>query len=317
MPAPKATLVGGFVLGGLAIGVCAILMFSGLHLFSRHNYAVVVFRDSVAGLAVGSAVTFRGVKIGQVKEMKVRFNSADHSLRIPVFLELEPGNIVWINSTGSGRKWTLQDEVKAGLRAQLTQQSLITGIMTVNLDLYPKAPAAEIQFEDGILEVPAIPSDIEMLKDQLMGLNLPELGAETREVLASLKRTLDEMSADIGPLSGKLGSTLQSADSAIHSVQIGATRTLADYDRLAMVTKDQVAANGKELASLLQDTDEAMTKANAVLASLQDMTGPRSPTRNDLDASLRDLAASASSLREFTHDFERNPMGVLLRRPAP
>ena len=278
MPVPKATLVGGFVLGGLALGVSALLMFSSVHLFRKHGDVVVVFRDSVAGLSVGSAVTFRGVKVGQVKEMKVHFSQADHSAVIPVFLKLEPGNIVWTNPSGSGKEWTLQDAVKAGLRAQLTQQSLITGIMTVNLDLYPKTPAVPIQFEDGILEVPAIPSEIEMLKDQIKGLNLPELGAQTRQSLGSLKHTLDELSANIGPLSGKLASTLQSTDIAIHTLQIGATRTLGHYDQLAVVTQDQISANGRELEVVLKGTEAAMTKANAMLASLEDLTGPRSPT---------------------------------------
>jgi len=40
------------------------------------------------------------------------------------------------------------------------------------------------------------------------------------------------------------------------------------------------------------------------------MTSPR----GDLQASLRDLAASAGSLRGLTHDLERNPLGTLLRR---
>jgi paraquat-inducible protein B len=309
--------VGGFVLGGLALGVGAILVFSSVNLFRKHSDVVVVFRDSVAGLSVGSSVTFRGVKIGQVKAMRVHFDQTDHSAVIPVVLELDPGNIVWTNPSGMGKEWTLQDAVKSGLRAELTQQSLITGIMTVNLDLYPKAPAAPIRFDAGILEVPAIPSTIDRLKDQIMGLNLPELGAQTRQALVSLRRTLDQLSAEIGPLSAKLGSTLQKTDIAIHAVQTGATRTMDHYDRLAAVTQDQVAADGQKIMELLQTTDEAMTRANAVLASLDDMTGPRSPSRSDLEASLRDLAASASSLREFTHDLERHPVGVLLRRPSP
>jgi paraquat-inducible protein B len=308
--------LGGFVLGGAALGVCALIAFSSVHLFRKHADVVVVFRDSVAGLSVGSAVTFRGVKIGQVKAVKVHFDQTGHFAVIPVVLELNPGSIVWTNPSGMDNAWSLQDAVRAGLRAELIQQSLITGIMTVNLDLYPKAPAAPIRFDDGILEIPAIPSTLERLKDQILGLNLPELGAQTRQALASLNHTLDEVSADLGPLSAKLGSTLQSTDTAIHAVQLGATTTLADYDRLALVTQDQITANGMELATVLKNTDAAMTKANAVLASLEDITGPRSAARADLEASLRDLAASTSSLREFTHDLERHPVGVLLRHPS-
>lgn len=317
MPVPKATMVGGFVLGGLALGVCAILMFSSLHLFKKHAHAVVVFRDSVAGLSVGSAVTFRGVQIGQVKEMKVHFNVRTHTPVIPVFLELEPGKVVWTNGTAAGKGWDLQDAVKAGLRAQLTQQSLITGLMTVNLDLYPKAPAAAVQFDDGIVEIPAIPSEVEMLKDQVAGLNLPELGAQTRQALTTLQHTLDELSANITPISSKLGATLESTNTAIHAVEIEANRTMDRYARLAAVTQGQINTNGTELAALLKTTEEVMIQVKAVVASLDDMTAARSPTRNDLEASLRDLAATASSLREFTHDLERHPVGVLLRRSPP
>jgi paraquat-inducible protein B len=317
MPAPRAALVGGFVLGGLALGVCAVLTLSSMTLFRKRDHVVVVFRDSVAGLSVGSVVTFRGVRIGQVKEMKIHINQADHSPVIPVFLELDRGNIVWTNPSGSGEDSSLQDAVKAGLRAQLTQQSLVTGIMTVNLDMDPKAPVAPIQFDGGVLVVPTIPSEIEMLKDQLLGLNLPEIASETRQALTSLKHTFDVLSAQFGPLSGKLTATLQNTDAALHAVQVGTTRTLADYDRLALVTQEQISVNGKEIAILLKTTEDAMTKANVVLASLGDMTGPRSATRNDLEAALRDLAASASSLREFTHDLERHPVGVLMRRASP
>ena len=317
MPVPKATMVGGFVLGGLALGVCAILMFSSLPLFKKQAHAVVVFRDSVAGLSVGSAVTFRGVQIGQVKEMKVHFNVRTHTPVIPVFLELEPGKVVWTNGTAAGNGWDLQDAVKAGLRAQLTQQSLITGLMTVNLDLYPKAPAAAVQVDDGVVEIPAIPSEVEMLKDQVAGLNLPELGAQTRQALTTLQHTLDELSANITPISSKLGATLESTNTAIHAVEIEANRTMDRYARLAAVTQGQINTNGTELAALLKTTEEVMIQVKAVVASLDDMTAARSPTRNDLEASLRDLAATASSLREFTHDLERHPVGVLLRRAPP
>jgi paraquat-inducible protein B len=147
-----------------------------------------------------------------------------------------------------------------------------------------------------------------------MGLNLPELGAETRKALASLQNTLDALSANVGPLTAKLGTTVEDTDTAIRRLRVGATRTLANYDRLEKVAQEQISVNGKDLAVVLKSTEDAMTRANAVLASLEEISGPRSETRQDLEASVRDLAASASSLREFTHDFERQPVGVLLRR---
>lgn len=62
-------------------------------------------------------------------------------------------------------------------------------------------------------------------------------------------------------------------------------------------------------------------KTQAVLAGMQcaleEIDHTIGPLSTSLQATLRDLAASASSLRNLTHDLERNPMGTLLRREHP
>ena len=292
----KATIVGGFVLGAMGLAVAGTLVFSSLHYFKKSLRAVVVFKDSVAGLAVGSPVTFRGVKIGQVAEMRVHFDFHDRTPVIPVFLSLEPGKVVWRNSAERD-SWNLQDAVAAGLRAQLTQQSLVTGLMSVDLDLHPGAAAIVPAWSDGVPEIPTIPSEAQMLKEELLGLNLQDLGAKTRVALASLQHTLDELGAQIEPLAS------------------GVQATLHRYDRVAESAERRIDAGGAQLDVVLKSTDLAMTRAGALLASLDDLTARDSPTRADFDASLRDLAVSAASLREFTHDLQRNPAGTLLRRP--
>ena len=302
MSTARNTLVGGFVLGGLALGAAAILIFSGRHLLRKQVHAVVVFHESVAGLTIGSPVTFRGVPIGEVKELQVHFNASDHAPLIPVSLALEPGKVIWAKETSADGEWDLADAVKAGLRAQLTQQSLITGQLSINLDLYPKAPPASGAIVDGTAQIPTIPSDAARLKDELLGLDIPDIGRKTRVALASLQRALDEVSANIGPASSSLQLTLDTA-----------RQTLNRYDQLGASAQKQLNANGQQLTALLDSTGKAMTEATAVVRSLDAMISPRSPERADLDAALRDLAASASSLRELTQDVERHPAATLLR----
>ena len=57
-----------------------------------------------------------------------------------------------------------------------------------------------------------------------------------------------------------------------------------------------------------------MAKTETVIGSLNDLTAPRAPMRGDFEAAIRDLAASASSLREFSHELVRNPNALLLGR---
>ena len=85
---------------------------------------------------------------------------------------------------------------------------------------------------------------------------------------------------------------------------------MADIDRLTIESRSQIAINGRNLDRLLRAAERTANQADTLVASLNDMTSPR----GDLQTSLRDLAASASSLRSLTQDLERNPVGTLLRK---
>jgi paraquat-inducible protein B len=93
-------------------------------------------------------------------------------------------------------------------------------------------------------------------------------------------------------------------------LQADSAQTLGDVDRLANESRRQIATNGDDLDRVLKEAQQATQGADSLIASLNDMTSPR----GDLQVSLRDLAASADSLRGLTHDLERDPMGTLLRR---
>jgi len=57
------TLIGGFVIGGLALLVVALLIFSSGKFFSQKVKLVMFFEESVGGLNLGAPVVFRGVTI--------------------------------------------------------------------------------------------------------------------------------------------------------------------------------------------------------------------------------------------------------------
>jgi paraquat-inducible protein B len=103
---------------------------------------------------------------------------------------------------------------------------------------------------------------------------------------------------------------LATATDAVRRLQLDSSRTLGDVDRLANEARRQIATNGDDLDHVLKRAEETTVSADALIASLNDMASPR----GDLQSSLRDLAASADSLRGLTHDLERNPLETLLRR---
>ena len=310
MTRSKPVVVGSFILGALALGFMAILAFGGKNLFAHKLRVVVVFSDSISGLEVGAPVTFRGARIGRVEGMRLHIDVHRQTSWLPVYLELDLDRIAWADGTVGGRRADLQAAVDSGLRAQLVSQGLVGGDMSVNLDYRPGSPALLTGRTEDAFEIPTVPSDLQDLKDQLLKLNLPEIGQQARQVLTSVQHVTEELGARSGPLADDLQTTLTTATDAVRRLQSDSSHTLGDIDLLANESRRQIATNGDDLDRVLKKAEEATGRADALVESLNDMTSPRS----DLQASLRDLSASAGSLRGLTHDLERNPLGTLLRR---
>jgi paraquat-inducible protein B len=318
MPANKPLWVGGFTLGGLVLAALAIVLFSGWRLFATNAEAVVVFDGSVAGLNVGSVVTFRGVPIGRVKAMRVEVNPRTISGLIPVTLELENDRITWANGERApAGNSGLSDAVGAGMRAQLVSRSLVTGQLEIDLDFHPGTPAVPQRMLDGLLEIPTLPSDLQNLKDKLLKLDLAGFINDSRLTLAKLQKLLTDVDGRVGPVADSLHETLATTTSAVKSVQMEVAQTLAQVNQLALEGRSQLANNGKDLDQLIRATGRTAAQAEKLVATLNEMTAPRSPLRSDLEASLRDLAASADSLRTLTRNLELNPVGTLLRKAPP
>jgi len=314
MTSNKPILVGAFVFGGLALAVVAILLFGGMQLFTRTILIVGVFQGSVAGLNVGSPVTFRGVNIGKVQRMQVEVDVLNHTGIIPVYMQLEPEKIAWTHGHFSKDAKGFQDAVSAGLRAQLRSESLVTGQLSVDLDFYPGAAALLTSLSGEEPQIPTMPSDMQNLKDEIRDLNLRELSEKTRGALASMQRLLDSANDKFGPLADSLGSTLATARNTLIAVQANSARTFENIDKLAVEGRGQIATNGRDLDQLLRTAQATVTQADVLLTSLNDLTAERSPMRDDLQASVRDLAASAGSLRTFTRELERDPTRTLFKK---
>ena len=136
----NATAIGGFLLGGLALLVMALLVFGGGDFFKPRLHWVVYFDTSLNGLNVGAPVKVQGVQVGIVKEIELQLDSNQQRLMKPVVLEIEPDRL----ATPDGQPFSLslipggkrEEEFKrlidAGLRARLEVQSILTGLLYVD-----------------------------------------------------------------------------------------------------------------------------------------------------------------------------------------
>lgn len=316
----KPAVVGGFILGAVVLGVAAILFFGGLRVFSNTSRAVVFFDESLAGLEVGAPVTFHGVRIGSVTSIAIRMNSSDMTARIPVFLEFDADRVSWENGEGKNEA-EYERLVATGLRAQLALQSLVTGQLRVDLEFQPGIPAQRVGAVAGVPEIPAIPSDLDKLRNKLSALPLHELAETAQQAFLSLERLSSHLDAVLDPLSesARLSAdaatrTLKTSDETLRNLRAEVSTTLHELNMLIADTRTHLDMRSGDLERTLSSVERTSTQAEILLASINSLVEPRSRARGDLEATLRDLAASASSLRGFARTVERDPGAILTGR---
>ena len=107
---------------------------------------------------------------------------------------------------------------------------------------------------------------------------------------------------------------MDEASRAIADLQARLDTTLASINQLANSGDRQINLRGADLHLLLLQSAQTVARARDMVNSLQSLTAARAGPRIDIEATLRDLAAAAASLRGFAGDVEHNPQLLLTGR---
>jgi len=321
MTLDRNTMVGAFVLGGIGLAIAAAVMFGNFHPFSPAIRAAVVFQGSIGGLAVGSPVTFRGVPIGAVESISIEYNPSTNTAYIPVIVRLDATRTLITPVGPEDATFDVALLVKRGLRAELQVQSFVTGQSQVDLDF---APSSRADLHPGVTSVPEIParqSAFQRARDQLSQLPLRDLADNAVDTLQSLKSLSNKLNQELPSLidtlkatSDKSSVTLETVTDAVKSLQQRLDTTLQAITTVANTGTEQLQGRGTDLHTLLANASQATTQVRELLTQLQGVTSSRASTRTNVEATARDLAAAAASLRGFAGDIERNPQLLLTGR---
>lgn len=301
-------LIGSFVLGAIALLVVGLLVFGAGNVFRERHRFVSFFDGSVAGLSPGAPVTFRGVPVGAVTEMQVRIDRRTLDARIPVYYEFDASRFTLQGDPSIDIEGRMEQAIRNGLRAQLVQQSLVTGQLAIQLTVVPGSPIETVAVDGGVPEIPTIPSGLEALKGTLEELPLVELvTSATRTV-----NRLDELLAapEIDQILGALGTTLQTVDALAGDLRIQVPRLLAELERTSQGVQTAVAQGEGSLSRLdaaLVTAEQAFRRAETALASADSLLDNEGRPYQSLLSTLQEAEAAARSIRRLADAIERNP----------
>jgi paraquat-inducible protein B len=316
----NTTSIGLFIVTGVVLGVTGLLLFSSSKMFSKTRELIVYFNDSLNGLNEGAPVKFRGVTVGSVKRVMVRFNQATNDYAMPVIIEFEEKllqermpSLVYVFTEGD-----IAERIKLGMRATLQTESLVTGVLYVGVDMDPKAPPPVFhQLEKRYPELPTEPTKTQQLFNNLASLDIKSLQTNLNGLITRLDTTVGELKlADINAgLTNLLASVNRLvANPDITNALAALGPTLDQYRELGAKVTSRVDPLADSVTNTLAEANRALAQLRGAGENLKSMLAPDSPVRNDLDLALEQLAGAAQSISSLVDFLKQHPNALITGR---
>ena len=334
----NATLIGSFVMAGAALIAIAIIALAGNTLFTSKEHAVMHFSGSVYGLQVGAPVVFRGVRVGSVESIEVFYDRATDDFSIPVVVGLDSNVVSGLDGKRADVDvgLALPALIERGLSGQLATQSLLTGLLYVDLDLRPQRERSVRGTYDGVTEIPTTVTAIQNIRDQFEGMDfraiaddLSAIAASARAVVSGpqLKQALNdltEMAASFNRMSSRLDKRLDPLADDLQRALAATRKAMEDMQQAAQSvnktadgvgrTSDRVGDLLAPDAPLVQNLQRAADEVGRTAAALRAATSGDSTLMVGADRALEDLSRAARALRDLAETLQQQPDALLRGR---
>jgi paraquat-inducible protein B len=309
------TVIGAFVVASFAILVVALIVVGSGQLFTRPIRFICMFQGNLNGLKIGAPVKVRGVQIGTVAAIELRLLPSQgrvrpdiRGLRLPVIIDLDRSQLLARGGTGEALETSGFDAlIKQGFRAQLAMESLLTGLLYIDLDLHPNTPLKFVLEPNGpYREIPTIPTDFEQIQERLTKALDKFEKIDFQKLVVSISDAANSIKTLTG--SPELKATLESLKGTMANLNQAITSA-------RNILNNANSKIGPLVTDLQQNSDEAdktMKDTRAALVNLQQTLDPNSPLAVHLNQTLDSLTETSRSIGEFADYLQRNP-GALVR----
>jgi len=315
----NSILVGAFVVGAIIVTVVGTLWFAGGGLGSERSKVVMVFDGSVHGLTIGASVALRGANIGQVTEIDVIFDAKQIAVTMLVTAEILTDSIQIVGAQADLDKLTNQQLIDSGLRAKLATQSMLTGLLYIQLDFLPGKEANLAKIDSPYTQIPTIPTELEVIRQSIETIDFGAISNNLQQIANGLDTLLnsDDMQA--------LPSTLHSSLTAVEGAGSSLKKTLDDNSpALAQILQtggETMATLRTELPRIavsieerLLRLEETLRTANEMLERIEVAASADSQLMRQLSQSMQDLSLTARSLRTLALSLEEHPESLIRGR---
>jgi paraquat-inducible protein B len=288
---------------------------------------VTYFTGPVQGLAPGTPVRMKGVDVGYVRDVRLRYVPQSASLETPVTIEIDPRKLE-IGAGATTRedlRVQLNDAlarlVQKGMRATLASSLVFGGASAVSLETVARPGTARLVTS---VEPPIIPA-------QTGTSGIDAALAAVGDVANRIR------SLPIEEIAEHLRSTSQRLDTLVHDPVLDESlqrlnRSLADMEKVTATARENAgpivrsirnaAASAESSAATVKDNvgpiveslRNTAASAEAAAARAQQIMGSSTQQNYDLGALVKELTRAAEAVRALASYLEENPDALLKGR---
>ena len=323
--------IGIFVVGALAIFTVAIVVMMSGKFFKQHLDYVLYFEEPLDGLSNGSPVTFKGVQIGEVKNIDIYYKHADKSLHSAVIIEIDPERIKRLDN---GKKLIadpaqITPYIKEGFKGKLKLQSLITGQLSVMLDFFPDEPIVMHNYLKGYQEIPTTETQMAEVRDILQNLPLKDITQKLLKTMSRIEKFMDspETQDNIKALvdTGKSTHDLitkmdKNLDPMLNDIKTttASARKLLDQAQKMLTLKEGVPGQlASKINSTIDQAQATLKKVDENLENLNNFANDNKDITYQLQDTLNEFNKVAKSAKELTDYLEQHPEALIKGKKEP
>ena len=313
---PHTVAIGAFVVGALLIGISTVIFALGTGFGKERSTVVMVFEGSVKGLTIGAPVALRGVQIGQVTDIELILDADTVELIMLVEAELRGENI---RRTGTNAESLTEELISRGLRAQLNTQSILTGLLYVQLDFHPNSELILADIDSPHLQIPTIPTELERLTRKLESIDFAKVASDLEATAEGINKFVT--SESFQELPTQLQGTLASVTGLSEQLQVQLASTGPKLDLVldgAATTVDTANAELPKLAELvssnLEVLEEAIRSFEEGMEGIEQLVDHDSATVYELNRALRDMSQAGRALQQLGRALEERPESLIRGR---
>lgn len=285
-------LVGLFVGGAISLTILTALFIYDEYLHEKVETYVMFFKGSLAGVHVASEVTYRGVKIGEVKLIEITENT-ENQIKIPVYVQF------FVEKKFVGKQNPIQVLIDKGYVANIRKPNFLTGIASIDLIRGPASYKAAQTHYNGY---PIFPTN-----------NQLEEYTSLDDAIRAAKQAFQDISSFMrgDKVSGALDATstmAKSVEEMVKNINHLIPPTLVIFSESLKQFSGLVDHLDRLMPSTLSDLSHSLKEVSVLAVNLDQLVPP---ALNNFSQGMQQVSEAANSTQNLTDYLARHPESLL------